>query len=106
MDHPNEFLISVSGTYGAEYGLEIVQSITFISNMRSYGPFGLKKGTHFNLASAGDKLAGFHGRCGFYLDSIGAHKEPIPMSYQYEIIDPKGWKSSDIWDDGVYTTVR
>ncbi|KAF2286142.1 hypothetical protein GH714_010901 [Hevea brasiliensis] len=77
LDYPGEFLISVSGTYGKEYGLEIVQSLTFQSNRKTYGPFGLNKGNHFSLASAGDKVTGFHGRCGYYLDAIGVHIEPI-----------------------------
>ncbi|KDP26963.1 hypothetical protein JCGZ_22259 [Jatropha curcas] len=79
LDYPSEFLISVSGTYGEEHNLTMVQSITFQSNKKSYGPFGLNKGNHFSLASAGDQIIGFHGRSGYCLNAIGAYIEP--MSY-------------------------
>ncbi|GLJ20599.1 hypothetical protein SUGI_0375130 [Cryptomeria japonica] len=74
-DYPNEVLVSISGyydTFGQSNALT-VNSLTFHTNRRKYGPFGEEKGTYFTSPSTGSKILGFHGRSGWYLDAIGVH---------------------------------
>lgn len=49
----------------------------FESNKRTYGPYGIEQGTYFSFPMVGGKIVGFHGKCGWYLDAIGAYLEPI-----------------------------
>eukprot|EP01018_Ginkgo_biloba_P020970 Gb_22485 [translate_table: standard] len=71
----NEYLISISGHYGTlTHGHPpVIRSLTFQSNMRKYGPYGVEQGTYFSRSSNGDKIVGFHGKSGWFLDSIGVH---------------------------------
>ncbi|XP_026393625.1 jacalin-related lectin 3-like [Papaver somniferum] len=89
LKHPDEFLISISGYYGSAtslYGPVFIRSLTFVSNMKTYGPFGSNQlGTHFSFSMSNSKIVGFHGYFGWYLDAIGVHmrqlfvyQEPIP----------------------------
>ncbi|XP_062027217.1 jacalin-related lectin 19-like [Rosa rugosa] len=80
LDYPEEFLTSIHGYYGkiSEWGTVSVRSLTFKSNKRSYGPFGIEQGNYFSLpVTTGNKIVGFHGRSGWYLDAIGAYLKPI-----------------------------
>ncbi|XP_050366078.1 jacalin-related lectin 3 [Argentina anserina] len=80
LDYPEEFLTSVHGHYGkiSDWGAVSVRSLTFISNKRSYGPFGMEQGTYFSLpVTPGNKIVGFHGKSGWYLDAIGAYLKPV-----------------------------
>jgi hypothetical protein len=79
LDYPDEFLTSIHGHYGSlnEWGPVFVRSLTFESNMRTYGPFGVEQGTCFSFPMTGGKIVGFHGKCGWYLDAIGAYLKPI-----------------------------
>ncbi|KAE8659886.1 Jacalin-related lectin 3 [Hibiscus syriacus] len=78
LDFPNEFLTSVHGYYGSlkERGPILVRSLTFHSNRKTYGPFGIEQGTSFSMNKG--KIIGFHGRSGWYLDAIGVHSKTIP----------------------------
>ncbi|CAN8314165.1 unnamed protein product [Cochlearia groenlandica] len=70
---PNEFIISVEGTYGSvyEFGSPVITSLAFMTSKgRTSLTFGAKK---FVLQGNGRKLVGFHGRSGIALDAIGAH---------------------------------
>lgn len=77
--YPNEFLTSVQGYYGPLYhgGAVCVRSLTFVSNEKTHGPFGIELGTFFSYPLAGHKIVGFFGRCGWFLDAIGAYMKPI-----------------------------
>ncbi|XP_021600814.2 jacalin-related lectin 3 isoform X2 [Manihot esculenta] len=79
LDYPDEYLVSVSGHYGnvVDCGPILIRSLTFESNKRKYGPFGIQQGTHFSFPLTGGKLVGFHGRCSWYLDSIGVYLMPL-----------------------------
>ncbi|XP_004291831.1 PREDICTED: jacalin-related lectin 3 [Fragaria vesca subsp. vesca] len=80
LDYPEEFLTSFHGYYGkiSEWGTVSLRSITFKSNKRSYGPFGMEQGTYFSLpVTTGNKIVGFHGKSGWYVDAIGAHLKPV-----------------------------
>ncbi|KAL5557963.1 hypothetical protein UlMin_034174 [Ulmus minor] len=80
LDYPDEFLTSFHGYYGkiAEWGPALVRSLTFKSNRKTYGPFGVEQGTCFSFPMSGGKIVGFHGKAGWYLDSIGVHLKPLP----------------------------
>lgn len=79
LDYPDEFLTSVHGHYGAtnDRGSVFVRSLTFQSNRKTYGPFGVEQGTYFSFPMTGGKIVGFHGRCGWYLDAIGIYLKSV-----------------------------
>lgn len=78
LDYPDEFLTSIHGHYGnlQAWGTVLVRSLTFVSNKRTYGPYGIEQGTYFTFPTS-SKIVGFHGKCGWYLDAIGVYLEPI-----------------------------
>ena len=79
LEYPDEFLTSIHGHYGSinEWGPAFVCSLTFESNKKTYGPYGIEQGTYFSFPMIGGKIVGFHGKCGWYLDAIGAYPEPL-----------------------------
>ncbi|XLS64847.1 hypothetical protein HN51_024821 [Arachis hypogaea] len=79
LDYPDEFLTSVHGYYGSlnQWGPNFVRSLSFVSNKKSYGPFGVEQGTHFSVSASGTKIVGFHGKCDWYLDAIGVYMKPL-----------------------------
>ncbi|TMW82310.1 hypothetical protein EJD97_006283 [Solanum chilense] len=82
LSYPDEYLISMHGYYGSLYerGSVFVRSLTFESNKRTYGPYGVEQGTYFTLPISRGKIVGFHGKCGWHLDAIGVYIEPIHKS--------------------------
>lgn len=84
LDYPDEFITSIHGYYGNinPRGANPVRSLSLESNKKTYGPFGVEQGTYFLVPMTGAKIVGFHGRCGWYLDSIGVYlkslKQPNP----------------------------
>lgn len=74
-----EFLEEVSGALGNPFGDVLVMSLSFVSNIRTYGPFGNArhqdlKPTHFKFKADKDsRIVGFHGRSGKHLYSIGVY---------------------------------
>ncbi|KAK6115796.1 hypothetical protein DH2020_008065 [Rehmannia glutinosa] len=78
LEYPDEYLTSMHGHYGSlhERGLSIIRSLTFETNKRTYGPFGVQQGTYFAPKMHG-KIVGFVGKSGWYLDSIGVYVEPL-----------------------------
>ncbi|KAG6607646.1 Jacalin-related lectin 3, partial [Cucurbita argyrosperma subsp. sororia] len=81
----DEYLISVHGYHGSIFDkhgnpTHVIRSLTFETNQRTLGPFGIEKGIKFSFPTTGlIKIVGFHGRCGWYLDSIGFHFVPISV---------------------------
>eukprot|EP01018_Ginkgo_biloba_P020972 Gb_08638 [translate_table: standard] len=75
LDYPNENLTSMSGHYGPiSHGCpSVIRSLTFQSNFKKYGPYGVEQGTHFSFPMSGGKIVGFHGQSGWFLDSIGVY---------------------------------
>lgn len=75
LDFPNEYLTSVEGYHGRvnAWGPLLIRSLTFKSNKKTYGPFGNQEGTSFSFPISGGKIVGFHGKSGWFLDSIGVH---------------------------------
>ena len=90
-DYPFELLTHISGYYGSTIlrGPTIVKSITFHTTKRSYGPFGDQQGFSFSSGANGI-VVGFHGRKGYFVNSIGVHvledRTPLPQPYP----DPYG----------------
>jgi Jacalin-like lectin domain len=71
--HPNEYLTSVKGYYGDYVGFEVVMSLSFETNLQTYGPYGREEGVPFHLPTHGGKIIGFHGRSGQLIDAIGTY---------------------------------
>nr|CAD1839131.1 unnamed protein product [Ananas comosus var. bracteatus] len=69
----NEYLTSVVGHYGYFNKDFVVRSLTFVSNLCTYGPYGRQEGITFALPSARGKIVGFHARSGLFLDAIGTY---------------------------------
>ncbi|KAL1322781.1 hypothetical protein HN51_067781 [Arachis hypogaea] len=93
LKYPGEFLVGISGHYfplqARDGGNPYIRSLKFISNksildpkkkrgainfvQETYGPYGVEEGTPFDFAMKDLEIVGFHGRSGWYLDSIGIH---------------------------------
>lgn len=73
LQYPEEFLVSVSGHYSpvVHGGSPVIRSLTFKSNRRMYGPYGVEEGMPFTFSMDGGQVVGFKGRSGWYLDAIG-----------------------------------
>lgn len=73
MQFPEEFLTGVSGHYSpvVHGGSNVIRSLTFKTNRRSVGPFGVEEGTPFSLPMEGGQIVGFKGKAGWYVDAIG-----------------------------------
>lgn len=52
-------------------GSPVIRSLTFSSNKRKFGPFGVEGGTPFSMPMEGGQIVGFKGRSGWYVDAIG-----------------------------------
>ncbi|KAJ0247775.1 Jacalin-like lectin domain-containing protein [Hirschfeldia incana] len=80
LDYPHEYLTSVKGTYSAfdVWGNLCIRSLSFESNRKRYGPFGVESGTYFSMPKSDSKIIGFHGKSGWYLDAIGVYLQPVP----------------------------
>ncbi|KAK3414055.1 hypothetical protein EUGRSUZ_I02558 [Eucalyptus grandis] len=104
LDYPTEYLTSVSG-YTREDSCHVINSLTFHSNKRAHGPIGEEKGKFFSFPQVNGKIIGFHGRCGSFLDSIGAHFGPVSHPYPFEMVGPFG-NGKNRWDDGKHADVR
>ncbi|XP_015572833.1 jacalin-related lectin 19 [Ricinus communis] len=78
LQYPEEYLVSASGNYCPVVygGSPVIRSITFKSNRRTFGPFGIEEGTPFTLSMDGRRVVGFTGRSGWYLDAIGFRLSP------------------------------
>ncbi|KAK1375962.1 Jacalin-type lectin domain-containing protein [Heracleum sosnowskyi] len=87
---PDEYLVGVSGHYSPviNSGTPVICSITFRSNKRTFGPYGVESGTPFSFSSdGGEKIVGFKGRSGWFLDEIGLYLSPAkrPSGLYYRV---------------------
>lgn len=105
LDYPDEFLTSVHGYYGSLsergpiVGPVLVRSLTFYSNRKAYGPYGVEKGTSFSMTRG--KIVGFHGKCGWYLDAIGVYSKPIlKLQPSKTIIQPQSFVANGAENGG------
>ncbi|KAF4379647.1 hypothetical protein F8388_023664 [Cannabis sativa] len=81
LNGPVEYLISINGTHGEFDGKDdVILSLSFQTNLKTYGPFGTTTGEPFAIPLSEDNvLVGFFGRCGYYLDALGAYVKPEPI---------------------------
>ncbi|XP_042478167.1 jacalin-related lectin 19 [Macadamia integrifolia] len=71
--YPEEHIVAVSGHYCPVVygGTPVIRSLTFKTNTRTLGPYGVEEGRSFTISMDGDLIIGFMGRSGWYLDAIG-----------------------------------
>lgn len=81
LQYPEEFLTSVSGYISqvVHGGTPVIRSLTFKSNRRTFGPYGIEEGTPFSVPIEGGQIVGFKGRSDWYLDAIGFHLSRVPQ---------------------------
>ncbi|KAG8387546.1 hypothetical protein BUALT_Bualt02G0032400 [Buddleja alternifolia] len=75
---PDEILTTVTGYYAVLPGsttTPVIRSLMFMTNMGTYGPYGVEEGTPFSASIEGGKIVGFFGKSGWYLDAIGFYVE-------------------------------
>lgn len=60
----------------------MITSLSFITNLTTYGPFGTATGETFSIPIADSAVVGFHGRSGYYLDALGIFVIPV-SSFNY-----------------------
>jgi hypothetical protein len=82
IDYPNEFLISVEGTYDSilfpDHYVLVITSLSFKTSKGRISPtYGVVSGTKFVLESQGNAIVGFYGRNGGAFDAIGVYFSPI-----------------------------
>ncbi|KAH9560743.1 hypothetical protein CY35_06G123400 [Sphagnum magellanicum] len=77
-NYPNEYLQQIMGVLGKTHGYKVgnrlvtcVTSITFKTNIKTYGPYGNPKTGDQNFKSISGKILGFWGRSGQVLDRLG-----------------------------------
>ncbi|KAF5731592.1 mannose/glucose-specific lectin-like isoform X3 [Tripterygium wilfordii] len=101
IDGPLEFLTSIDGTYGYFNGLLVITSLSFITNLTTHGPIGTASGTSFSIPIESSYIIGFHGKAGYYLDSIGIHVKPRGHMEGIISLGPWGGQGGNPWS---YTT--
>ncbi|KAI5016856.1 hypothetical protein ZWY2020_037234 [Hordeum vulgare] len=74
---PTENVTKLFGTTGEFQGDTVVTSLTFVTNVATYGPFGKTKGTPFSIPKEeGDNVVGFFGRTGSLVNALGVYVTP------------------------------
>ncbi|KAM7521165.1 hypothetical protein LguiB_020127 [Lonicera macranthoides] len=110
LGYPDEFLTSIRGYHGSlnEWGPGLIRSLTFESNKRTYGPYGIEQGIYFSLPMIEGKIVGFHGKCGWYLDAIGVHLDPVrrPIHSSYSAVQYENTYAFNGNDKCGYSTVQ
>ncbi|RRT65609.1 hypothetical protein B296_00031586 [Ensete ventricosum] len=63
-------------------GPTAVKSLMFHTTKRGYRPYRDELGTFFSSSLVDGMIIGFHGRSGWYIDSVGVHalKEKVPSA--------------------------
>ncbi|KAI9082860.1 hypothetical protein K1719_035190 [Acacia pycnantha] len=95
---PSEYLRSISGTYGRYNGLSVIKSLSFITNLKTNGPFGTASDddTPFPTQTADGVVVGFYGWAGYYVDAIGIFVQPAVDPYNGTIsLGPWGGSGGD-----------
>ncbi|KAL5841986.1 hypothetical protein ACOSQ3_012589 [Xanthoceras sorbifolium] len=73
LEWPDEYLTAITGTLHCVSGMYVVESISFLTNLNKYGPFGPTSGTPFNFSTRGKIIVGFFGRCDMFINAIGVY---------------------------------
>ncbi|KAK1553668.1 hypothetical protein Q3G72_001871 [Acer saccharum] len=98
---PEEYLMKVSGTVVTYADFPGIGSLCFETNLKKYGPFGHTDGTPFEFSVKDGVIAGFYGRFGIYVNTIGVYvkrsAELFMPSSQVKTVTPKNmsynWKN-------------
>ncbi|KAK9923539.1 hypothetical protein M0R45_031951 [Rubus argutus] len=109
LGYPDEFLVSVSGSYfypsALGGNLAVIESLEFRTNrgtLKQYGPRKIE-GMPFSLnLNPGDKIVGMMGRSGVYLDAIGFHIARPPKRKLFLRVKESLKK---LWPSRVYDTL-
>ncbi|CAA7040119.1 unnamed protein product [Microthlaspi erraticum] len=105
VNHPNEYIISVGGSYNHIFSDDttLVTSLYFtLSNGRTSPKFGKTAGDEFLLEGnkKDAKLIGLHGRAGYAIDAIGAHFETSKK------VGPVGGEKGVTFDDSGFDGIK
>lgn len=73
MDPP---LIGISGTIEKVSNNTVITSLSFKTDIESYGPYGMEEGATFSVLVIKSIIVGFHGKHGYLLDSISVILTP------------------------------
>jgi hypothetical protein len=81
---PSEIMIGVSGTNGVfqedDVDYNAITSLNIVTNVRTYGPFGIAQSTSFNApVQKNSSIVGFFTRAGKYVEALGVYVRP-PLS--------------------------
>ncbi|CAN8303103.1 unnamed protein product [Cochlearia groenlandica] len=109
IDYPNEYLISVEGTYNTipDDGVLVVRSLIFkTSKGRTSPTYGFVSGTTFVLEKQGNVIVSFHGRDGGAFDAIGVVFPVNELCPPLKHFSRQGGNGGSVWDDGAYDGVR
>ncbi|KAF7141557.1 hypothetical protein RHSIM_Rhsim06G0033000 [Rhododendron simsii] len=134
IDSPAEYITAINITIGDSLlfgnfsGQVVITSLSFVTNVTEYGPFGSKLGTFISTLVENGSMVGFHGRAGDFINSVGFYTHPkfpcicqIPVqeyaSNEHKNInavellslrDPGPWggPGGNQWDDGVFAAVQ
>lgn len=64
----------VSGTTGDFNGATVVTSLSIVTNVKTYGPFGNVNGSPFSIPEKdGGSVVGFFGSFGSLVDALGVY---------------------------------
>ncbi|KAF1859228.1 hypothetical protein Lal_00009812 [Lupinus albus] len=86
LQYPDEFLIGVSGHYCpvVHGGTPVIRSLTFKSNRRTFGPYGVEEGIPFTFLIDGGQVVGFKGRGDWYLDALAFTLSSAPSDSLFQ----------------------
>ncbi|CAL9218618.1 unnamed protein product [Arabidopsis halleri] len=77
----DEYVTEVNGYYKTTFSGEVITSLTFKTNKRTYGTYGNKTRNYFSVPAPKDnQIVGFLGSSSHALNSINAHFAPAPPS--------------------------
>ncbi|KAL4559459.1 hypothetical protein LXL04_031597 [Taraxacum kok-saghyz] len=130
INHPDEYLMSISGSFGHSSRSIGVTSLCFHTNQNCYGLYGSGEGNygHFSYDGKGGVLVGFHGRCDTFIQSIGFYVMPKSLAMDQNSateeysrpekccrmaklemprdVGPWGASGGKAWDDGVFCNIK
>ncbi|KAG7594921.1 Jacalin-like lectin domain [Arabidopsis thaliana x Arabidopsis arenosa] len=77
----DEYVTEVNGYYKTTFSGEVITSLTFKTNKRTYGTYGNKTRNYFSVTAPKDnQIVGFLGSSSHALNSINAHFAPVHPS--------------------------
>ncbi|KAL5732595.1 hypothetical protein ACOSP7_031948 [Xanthoceras sorbifolium] len=70
---PGEYLTLISGTINYYLGHAVIESLTFYTNEKTYGPYGPTNGSRFEIPMENEEIIGFFGNTSAALVAIGIY---------------------------------